>query len=138
MKKFLFLIVVLILITQVFGISEFACIFTMINPSARSSAFGNNSGAADIWDTSPLGIWSNPAKLSYNENFAIGFTRIPWYKDHFDDYYFISSYICFKWKGIGILLPAFSDKNRWGTVMDYGQLTIHDEDGNNMGSFDNY
>lgn len=126
------------MITQVFGISEFACIFINSNPSARGTAFGNNSGTADIWDTSPLGVWSNPAKLSYHENAAIGFTRVPWYKDSFDDYYLTSSYVSFKWKNFGILLPAPSEKKRWGTVMSYGQQVILDEDGNYIGSFDNY
>jgi len=82
-------------------------------------------------------VWSNPAKLSYHENTAIGLSRIPWYKDSFDDYYLTFSYVSFKWKGIGILFPALSDQKSWGTVMSYGEQTWHDEDGNRI-DFDSY
>lgn len=138
MKKFIFLIVVLILITQVFGISEFACIFTMINPSATDVAFGLDSGTANIWNTSPLSVWSNPAKLGYHKNFAFGYSNDSWYGDIFHDMYHRSSYISYGWNGIGILLPAPSTRSHWGTFMSYGKQDQLDEFGNPLGTFESY
>ncbi len=138
MKKFIFLIIVLLLLTSLFGISEFACVFTTINPSAADVAFGLGSGAANIWNTSPLSVWSNPAKLGYHKNFAFGYSNDPYFEEIFSDIYHRSSYISYGWNGIGILLPAPSARNRWGTFMDYGEQTMLDEYGNIIGTFESY
>lgn len=138
MKKLAFLVILVLMLTNLFGVSEFAGIFTIINPSARGRAFGNNSGAADIWDTSPLGAWSNPAKLGYHNGFSFGYSDDPWFAEIFHDMYHRSSYISYGWKGIGVLLPAPSAKNKWGTVMSYGEQTQLDEDGNIIGTFESY
>ena len=85
MKKLSFLIIFILLLTQLLGIQELACTFTLINPSARGAALGNDSGAADIWDTSPLGAWSNPAKLGYHQGLAYSYTHTPWSSEIFQD-----------------------------------------------------
>lgn len=138
MKKFIFLIIVLLLLTQVSGISEFACLFTMINPSATDVAFGHASGSANIWNTNPLSVWSNPAKLGYHNGFAYGYSHTPWFRDIFSDMYHQSSYISYGWNGIGILFPAPSAKDHWGSVLDYGEQTWLDEDGNLIATFESY
>jgi len=138
MKKLIFLLIALLLLTQIFGITEFACIFTMINPSATDVAFGLGSGTANIWNTSPLSVWSNPAKLGYHNGFSYGYSHTPWFREIFPDMYHQSSYISYGWNGIGILIPAPSAKNRWGTVMDYGEQTMLDEFGNIIGTFESY
>lgn len=141
MKKFIFLIIVLLLLTSLFGISEFACIFTLINPSATDVAFGSDSGTANIWNTSPLSVWSNPAKLGYHNGFAFGYSYDPWFDEipHFDfDMHHQSSYISYGWNGIGILLPVPSAKSHWGTVMSYGEQTQIDSLGNVIGTFESY
>lgn len=138
MKKFIFLIIVLLLLTSLFGISEFACIFTMINPSATDVAFGLGSGAANIWNTSPLSVWSNPAKLRYHNGFAFEQSDDPWFEKVFSDMNYHSSYISYGWKGIGILIPAPSAKNHWGTFMEYGEYDMLDEYGNVIGTYESY
>lgn len=141
MKKFIFLIFVLLLLTQVFGISEFACVFTMINPSTTDVSFGLDSGTANIWNTNPLGVWSNPAKLGYHKGFAYGYSHNPWFENSylFDlNMFHQSSYISYGWNGIGILLPAPSAKSSWGTVMSYGEQEHTDEFGNVLGTFESY
>lgn len=138
MRKLIFLIIALLLLTQIFGISEFACIFTMINPSATDVAFGLDSGAANIWNTSPLGVWSNPAKLGYHNSFAFGYSDDPWFEKVFSDMFHQSSYISYGWNGIGVLIPVPNAKNRWGTVMSYGEQTWMDEYGNTIGTFESY
>ncbi len=138
MKKLIFLIILLLLLTSLLGIGEFACIFTMINPSATDVAFGLGSGTANIWNTSPLSVWSNPAKLGYHKNFAYGYSDDPWFETLFHDMYHQSSYISYGWNGIGILLPAPSTKSHWGTFMDYGEQTMLDEYGNVIGTFESY
>ncbi len=141
MKKFISLIIVLLLFTQVFGIGEFACTFTMINPSATDVAFGLDSGTANIWNTNPLSVWSNPAKLGYHNGLAYGYSHDPRFENAYwidFDMYHQSSYISYGWNGIGILLPAPSAKNRWGTVMSYGEQEWLDEFGNVIETFESY
>lgn len=138
MKKLVSLIVLFFLISTLFGVSNFACVFTMINPSARGTAFGNSSGAADIWDTSPLGVWSNPAKLGYHQGLAYGYTHTPWFANIFQEMYHQSSYISIGWNGIGVLLPAPSAHKKWGTVMSYGEQTQIDSLGNVISTFESY
>jgi hypothetical protein len=121
-----------------YGISESACIFTLINPSATDVAFGLDSGTANIWNTSPLSIWSNPAKLGYHNGFAYSYSHTPWFRTIFPDMYHQSSYISYGWNGIGILLPAPSAKSRWGTVMSYGEQEWTDEFGNVLFTFESY
>jgi len=141
MKKLIFFMVLILLLTNLFGISEFACIFTMINPSATNVAFGLNSGAANIWNTNPLSVWSNPAKLGYHKGFAFGYSNDPWFENvswiDFDMFH-QSSYISLGWNGIGVLLPAPSARNCWGTVMDYGNQYQLDEFGNIIATFESY
>jgi hypothetical protein len=76
MKKFISL-----LLTSLFGIREFACMFTLINPSATDVAFGLGSGTANIWNTNPLSVWSNPAKLGYHKNLAFGYSNDSWFEN---------------------------------------------------------
>ncbi|MDA3812896.1 MAG: hypothetical protein PF570_01455 [Candidatus Cloacimonetes bacterium] len=141
MKKFISLIIIMLLLTSLFGIREFACMFTLINPSATDVAFGLGSGTANIWNTNPLSVWSNPAKLGYHKNLAFGYSNDSWFENvvwiDFDMYH-QSSYISYGWNGIGVLLPAPSAKSHWGTFMDYGEQTMLDEYGNVISTFESY
>ncbi len=138
MKRFVLVFICIFVFSGMYGISEFACIFTLINPSATDVAFGLKSGTANIWNTSPLSVWSNPAKLGYHKGFAYGYSHTPWFRDVFPDMYHQSSYISYGWNGIGILLPAPSAKKRWGTVFDCGEREWMDEFGNVLGTFESY
>ena len=137
-KKYVLLLAILMCLNSLFAISNFAALFTMINPSATDVAFGLNSGAANIWNTSPLSVWINPAKLGYHKGFAFGYSDDPYLEDTFSSIYHRSSYISYGWNGIGILLPAPSSKSRWGTVMSYGEQDIFDETGVLIGTFESY
>jgi hypothetical protein len=139
MKKIIFIGLLLLFVAQAFAISEFACIFTIINPSATGTAFGNNAGASNIWDTSPLGVWSNPAKLGYHKGFAYGYTNTPWFREVFNDIYYKSSYISIGWKGIGLLLPMYSERNQFGTIFNYGeQERVDGETGEILETFESW
>jgi len=85
-----------------------------------------------------LGAWSNPAKLGYHNGFAFGYSDDPWFAEIFHDMYHRSSYISYGWNGIGILLPAPSSHEKWGTFMSYGEQIQMDEDGNIIGTFESY
>ncbi len=138
MKKFVLVFICIFAFSTMYSISEFGCIFTLFNPSATDVAFGLKSGTANIWNTSPLSVWSNPAKLGYHNGFAYGYSHDPWFEDVFPDMYHQSSYISYGWNGIGILLPAPSAKDHWGTVMSYGEQVQTDEFGNVLGTFESY
>lgn len=138
MKKFVLALICILMFSGMHGISESACIFTLINSSATDVAFGLDSGTANIWNTSPLSVWSNPAKLGYHKGFAYGYSHTPWFRTIFPDMYHQSSYISYGWNGIGILLPAPSAKNRWGTVFSYGEQEWTDKFGNVIGTFEYY
>ena len=139
MRKFYLVLVILLSVFQLFAINNFGCLYTTISPSATGTAFGNNAGASNIWDTSPLGAWSNPAKLGYHKGFAYGYTNTPWFREIFNDIYYKTSYISFGWKGIGILLPMYSERNQFGTVFSYGeQERVDGETGEILGTFESW
>ncbi len=132
-KRIIFIIVLLSMLsicTFSYASSEFAGVFTLINPSATNVAFGLESGTANIWDKSPLGVWSNPAKLGYYNGIAYGYLHDKWFEGVVEDMYHNSSYITFGWKGIGILLPFINYSNKFGTTLDYGKIATFDQHGN--------
>ena len=140
MKKNVLILFFILIISKLFCVGQFACIFTLLNPSATDVCFGNDSGAANIWNTNPLSVWSNPAKLGYHKSFAFGYSHDPWFEDvhGIDDMYLRSSYVSFGWNGIGILLPALCSNGRLGTCMDYGKQEMYDANDNYIGSFSAY
>jgi hypothetical protein len=137
-KKTILSIVGVIIGCNLLIASSFTAIFVSINPSAADYAFGNNSGAANIWNTNPLSVWSNPAKLGYHKNFSFGYSHDPWFDKVFDDMYHISSYMSYGFSGIGVLFPVYSARNRFGTVMSYGERAYTDEEGNIIGTYETY
>ena len=138
MRRILFVLIIAFVVFELSAISEFAGVFTLINTSARGVAFGNGSGTADIWDISPLGIWSNPAKLGYHKGLTYGYSDTPWFEELFPDIYIKSYYLSIGWKGIGVMLPAPSDHKKWGTMMNYGEQTITDTLENEIGTFESW
>jgi len=140
MKKITLILFFILFISKLFCVSQFACIFTLLNPSATDVCFGNDSGAANIWNTSPLSVWSNPAKLGYHKGFTFGYSHDPWFEDvpGINDMYLRSSYASFGWNGIGILLPALCSNGKYGTFIDYGKQEMYDAGGNYIGSFSAY
>lgn len=138
MKKLILLSLLVLLVSGLTADSHFTGIFSTINNSATDVAFGNDSGTANIWNTSPLSVWSNPAKLGYHNGIAWGYSNDAWLDEATDGIYHTSSYISVGWKGIGIMLPMLSRKSKFGTVMDYGEQIQTDEDGNETNSLESY
>ncbi|MBN1971130.1 MAG: hypothetical protein JW870_17320 [Candidatus Delongbacteria bacterium] len=130
MKKNMFVFVFIILISNSFCITDFAMISSLFNTSANDLAFGLDSGTANIWNTNPFGIWSNPAKFGYHKNFAFAYSNDHFFEEYLSDYVNRSSYITYGWKGIGIMLPAPSKNKRWGTVTSFGEYDLVDPQGN--------
>lgn len=135
MKIKIFILTLFFLSLNLYSISNFAGIFTLLNPSSTDVTFGRDSGTANIWNTSPLGTWSNPAKLGYHNNFAFGYSRDPYLENIFDDIVITSSYLSYGWNGLGILLPTLSTKKRFGTVMSYGKQEVTDTQGNHVDTY---
>ena len=128
-KRIIFIIVLLSMFsicTFSYASTEFAGIFTLINPSATNVAFGLESGTANIWDKSPLGVWNNPAKLGYYKGIAYGNSHDAWFDNVIKGIYHDSSYLTFGWNGIGVLLPFVNYSNKLGTTLDYGEVSIVD------------
>jgi len=139
-KKIIFIIVLLSMssiCTFSYASSEFAGVFTLINPSATNVAFGLESGTANIWDRNPLGVWSNPAKLGYFKGFSYGYSHDK-FEGVVEDMYHNSSYITFGWKGLGILLPFKNKYKKYGTTMYYGEQEAIDAHGNFLRRFNSY
>ena len=112
-KTIIVLLLLIFISSSSYALSEFTCVFTLINPSATNVAFGLNSGTANIWDRNPLGVWSNPAKLGYYKGFAYGNSHDPWFDNVIKGIYHNSSYLTFGWNGIGILLPLINNSNKF-------------------------
>lgn len=62
-NKLILLIVLLAPLIPLLSVSNYACEFLFINPSARDAAFGLESGVASLRNLSPASIANNPAKL---------------------------------------------------------------------------
>jgi len=139
MKYKLFLLVILLVLTgHLTAGSEFTGIFTMINPSATSTAFGNQSGTAYIWGNNPLNSWSNPALLAYNSGLSWGWSRDPWFEDIIHGMYLNSSYLSYANSNFGILLPMINASGKLGTTCDYGDQEAYDAEGHLIGTFHSY
>jgi len=139
MKYKLFLLVVLLVFTgHLTAGSEFTGIFTVINPSATTIAFGNQSGTAYIWGNNPLNSWSNPALLAYNNGLSWGWSRDPWFEKVVSGLYINSSYLSFANQDYGILIPILNASGKFGTTCDYGDQEAYDAEGHLIGTLHSY
>ena len=139
MKYKLFLLVILLVFTgHLTAGSEFTGIFTEINPSATTIAFGNQSGTAYIWGNNPLNSWSNPALLAYNNGLSWGWSRDPWFEDIIHGMYLNSSYLSYSNRDYGILIPMINANGKFGTTIDYGEQEAYDAQGHLIDTFNSY
>jgi hypothetical protein len=139
MKYKLFLLVILLVFTgHLTAGSEFTGIFTVINPSATTIAFGNQAGTAYIWGNNPLNSWSNPALLAYNDGLSWGWSRDPWFEGIIHGMYLNSSYLSYANSNFGILIPMINANGKFGTTMDYGDQEAYDAEGHFIGTFHSY
>ncbi len=139
MKYKIFLFAFLFVLTgHLTASSEFTGVFTQINPSATTRAFGNESGTAYIWGNNPLNSWSNPALLAYNDGLSWGWSHDPWFEDVIDGIYINSSYISYANRNIGLLIPMFNASGNLGTTCDYGMQEAYDANGHLVSKFHSY
>jgi len=120
MRKYILLITTVLIITSLYStnsrdIFEKPDNFWYIdssNNSANELSMGGVIGVANIWDSSPLGFSSNPAKLAYHDGISSGIFYT------FDDNNSkqLATYTSLTWHGIGIMLPMPSQKKRFGEV----------------------
>jgi hypothetical protein len=128
MKRFL-IIIMLLIVLSAYGVSEHACFFTLMNPSATGLALGVTGNGADIWNQNPLDVWSNPAKLGYFNGLSMGHSHEGYLENIFDDIHFDNSYLTYGWKGIGLMIPMVNSSSQFGTTLHYGQQAVYGEDG---------
>ena len=139
MKFKLFLLVIVLVFTgHLTAGSEFTGIFTIINPSATTIAFGNQSGTAYIWGNNPLNSWSNPALLAYNDGLSWGWSHDQWFESVISDMYFNSSYLSYANQNYSILVPMLNASGKLGTTFDYGKQEAYDVHGNLIDTFHSY
>ncbi len=139
MKYKIFLLVILFVLTAHLNAgTEFTGIFTLINPSATTIAFGNQSGTAYIWGNNPLNSWSNPALLAYNDGLSWGWSHDPWFEKIINGMYINSSYISYANRNLGFLVPMFSASGNLGTTCDYGMQEVYDANGHLISKFHSY
>ncbi|MCF7919247.1 MAG: hypothetical protein K9N06_04985 [Candidatus Cloacimonetes bacterium] len=136
--KILMIVILLMSSFSIYAVSEAACIFTLINPSATNTALGVVGGGANIWNQNPLDTWDNPAILGYHKGISIGYLHDDWFEKVFDDIYFDSAYLTLGWKGLGLMLPMINNQLNFGTSVDYGKQEMYDEDGYFVGTFDSW
>jgi len=82
------------------------------NNSSLELSMGGTTGSANIWDSSPLGVASNPAKLALHEGISSGF----FYSYDSNNAKQTALYTTVTWHGIGIMVPMPSHKKRFGEV----------------------
>jgi len=133
--RLLLLIILLVSAGYLTAGSQFTGVFTEINPSATTIAFGNQAGTAYIWGNNPLNSWSNPALLAYNNGLSWGWSRDPWFEKVVSGLYINSSYISFANQDYGILIPMINASGKFGTTCDYGDQKVYDSWGHLLGTY---
>jgi len=136
--RLLLLIILLVSAGYLTAGSHFTGVFTEINPSATTIAFGNQAGTAYIWGNNPLNSWSNPALLAYNNGLSWGWSRDPWFEKVVSGLYINSSYISFANQDYGILIPMINASGKFGTTCDYGDQKVYDSWGHLLGTYNSY
>ncbi|MDD3049785.1 MAG: hypothetical protein PHR06_01415 [Candidatus Cloacimonetes bacterium] len=105
MKRIVLIVLLMSFITCIFA--EFLTL--AIYPSATDAAFGNFSGAANLWNRNPLDVMSNPAKLGFFKGVSYAFSSDDLYENYSGyDLKYSNSYLSLGWNGIGVLFPVTS------------------------------
>ena len=120
------LLILLLVVTKVQGIKNYTSIFTMITQSSTDNALGE-IGTANIYNLSPLGVWSNPAKLGYHKGVSFGYSIISWFDEiKVSPYTYLNasymSFMSFGWNGIGIMVPLINGADELGYTLEYDEL----------------
>ena len=119
------ILVIIIISSSLFSVSQFGCQFLFTNTSARDAAFGLESGTAGLRYLSPSSIDNNPAKLGAFTGIGYEFSAYDYALGKF-----AASTIAFGWDGIGIRFPFINSESKFGTTMMHGKHTQLDENGN--------
>lgn len=138
--KLIFTILLLILMSACFAISDYTCLFLGIEPSNTVRALGYGGiGVADIWHNNPLNSYSNPAMASLRDGVSYGWTHENWLEGSgIKDLYYDAGMVNLGFSGLGIILPAPNQGEELGINLDYGMQTQTDEQGNEIGRFRSY
>lgn len=135
--KLIFTILLLILMSACFAISEYTCVFLALEPSNTVRALGYGGiGVADIWHNNPLNSYSNPAMASLRDGVSYGRTHENWLG--IDNIYYDAGMVNLGFRGLGIILPAPNQGEELGINLDYGMQTQTDAQGNEIGRFRSY
>ena len=131
--KMKFILLIFIITSNLFSVSQFGCSFIFINASARDAAFGLESGTAGLRYLSPTSIGNNPAKLGAFSGVGYEYS----YYDYAFGKYAVST-IAFGWKGIGLCLPMINSETKFGTTLKYYKQTLVNEEGVTIDEFTPY
>lgn len=124
------ILVIIIITTNLFSVSQFGCQFLFINTSARDAAFGLESGTAGLRCISPSSVDNNPAKLGAYSGIEYEFSAYDYALGKF-----ATSTIACGWDGIGMRFPFLNTESKFGTTIMHGKQTQTDEYGNIIDEF---
>lgn len=85
-----------------------------------------------------MGVWSNPAKLGYFEDFSWGWTHDGWFEKVIPNIYFDSSYLTYGQNGIGFMVPFINNFKKFGTSLDFGKQVATNTSGAIVDTFRSY
>ncbi|MCF7912195.1 MAG: hypothetical protein K9M99_06685 [Candidatus Cloacimonetes bacterium] len=106
------------------------------SPSAFDRVFGSVSGCCNIWNTNPLSVWSNPAKLGYHRGFSLGYSSAN--DSNYNEISYRAAYITYGYKGMGVMLPMINSHGKFGYSYKENDRIEIDEDGNLVKTADYY
>lgn len=129
-NKLILLIVLLATLIPLLSVSNYACEFLFINPSARDAAFGLESGVASLRNLSPASIANNPAKLGAYQGVGFEYSTYDYIFGNYN-----TSNLVYGKNGFGISVPIINNEGKFGNSRIYGLQSMTDEDGYNIGSF---
>ncbi len=133
--RYFLLFILLTVSVMASSISSYSMYFLSFEPSSINRGIGGNViGSVNIWNSSPLSAYANPAVNALHEGAAFGFTRVP---NKIPDLGINNSYhaslVSFGYKGISLLIPNLNSNLQAGISLDSGLLDLTDSHGNLIG-----
>ncbi|MCD4819842.1 MAG: hypothetical protein K8S23_14255 [Candidatus Cloacimonetes bacterium] len=117
---FLVMLIMLIIVVEVHSLQNYLGIFTFSSLSSTDIALGT-IGTANIYNSSPLSVLSNPAKLGYHQGLSFGLLDVFGtncdmisYNESMEKSYSNASYLSYGCKGIGLMIPVINKLDKWG------------------------
>ncbi len=137
MFRYFLILLFAVTISVSFAISEYVGMFLSIQPSSINRALGENTGVVNIWSSSPLVSYANPALPALHKGLSYGLTH-----EHYLEGYGMGNILydvgimTLSGSGIGLTLPAPNYSSDVGFNLSYPPMMYRTDNRYGYDSFD--